>query len=374
MSQLSADRRETWITGIGLVSSLGDGLEANWDALRSGRVNVDLEKYAPWMIHPLAPLNLDSQIPKKGDQRQMEAWQRIGTYAAGLALDSAGIKDNKEILARTDMIVAAGGGERDLDVDAAILTARADARSGVLNERLMNDLRPTLFLAQLSNLLAGNISIVHGVSRSSRTFNMGLDDAGTSILLPPIVAVLFLAGRGGAASFAAVLLADRCFDQSRSNGGRGFHLRAQHAWPAREHCGHGGSLRCPPGHLEGAVEIGETERDRHRFLMRSALRHNAPRGRGAAHGAVPRGRITAGDGGGPDDAGMRRAQNHKSRSGRRSKRRRRRPTHTLPSTRASRETTWPQELAPLHSERPDWDNRTRTRPAPGWRPSWSRPD
>jgi hypothetical protein len=69
--------------------------------------------------------------------------------------------------------------------------------------------------------------------------NMGLDDAGTSILLPPIVAVLFLAGRGGAASFAAVLLADRCFDQSRSNGGRGFHLRAQHAWPARDHCGHG---------------------------------------------------------------------------------------------------------------------------------------
>ena len=31
--------------------------------------------------------------------------------------------------------------------------------------------------------------------------NMGLDDAGTSILLPPIVAVLFLAGRGGAAAF-----------------------------------------------------------------------------------------------------------------------------------------------------------------------------
>ena len=141
MSQLPADRRETWITGIGLVSSLGDGLDANWDALRNGRVNVDLEKYAPWMIHPLVPLNLDSQIPKKGDQRQMEAWQRIGTYAAGLALDSAGIKDDKEILARTDMIVAAGGGERDLDVYAAILTARADARSGALNERLMNDLR-----------------------------------------------------------------------------------------------------------------------------------------------------------------------------------------------------------------------------------------
>ena len=46
-----------------------------------------------------------------------------------------------------------------------------------LNERLMNDLRPTLFLAQLSNLLAGNISIVHGVSGSSRTF-MGEEASG----------------------------------------------------------------------------------------------------------------------------------------------------------------------------------------------------
>ena len=183
MSQFPADRRETWITGIGLVSSLGAGLEANWEALRIGRVNIDLKSYAPWMIHPLAPLNLDAQIPKKSDQRQMEAWQRIGTFAAGLALDSAGIKDDKEILARTDMIVAAGGGERDLNVDNAILTARVEGDMGAaaLNERLMNDLRPTLFLAQLSNLLAGNISIVHGVSGSSRTF-MGEEAAGVDAI------------------------------------------------------------------------------------------------------------------------------------------------------------------------------------------------
>ena len=41
----------------------------------------------------------------------------------------------------------------------------------------MSDLRPTLFLAQLSNLLAGNIAIVHGVSGTSRTF-MGEEVAG----------------------------------------------------------------------------------------------------------------------------------------------------------------------------------------------------
>ena len=168
----SSPRKEVWITGIGIVSSLGEGLDAHWDALNAGRVNFDDKRFAPYIVHPLAPVSFDAQIPKKGDQRQMEAWQRIGTYAAGLALDSAGVKGNQEILGRMDMIVAAGGGERDIVVDMAIMNADARGNSGpnFLNERLMNDLRPTLFLAQLSNLLAGNIAIVHGVCGTSRTF------------------------------------------------------------------------------------------------------------------------------------------------------------------------------------------------------------
>lgn len=171
--------REAWITGIGLATSLGEGLDAHWDALNSKTVNVDTATFAPYVVHPMTKLSFDAQIPKKGDQRQMEAWQRIGTYAAGLALDSAGVKGNADILSRMDMIVAAGGGERDLAVDSAIINAdvKGNAAPGFLNERLMNDLRPTLFLAQLSNLLAGNISIVHGVTGSSRTF-MGEEAAG----------------------------------------------------------------------------------------------------------------------------------------------------------------------------------------------------
>jgi 3-oxoacyl-[acyl-carrier-protein] synthase II len=171
--------REVWITGIGIVSCLGEGDEAHWQGFAEGLIKIDAERFAPYLVHPLAPLDLDKQIPKKGDQRQMEAWQRIGTYAAGLALADAGVKGNAELLARMDMIVAAGGGERDVAVDAAILTNKPKSANpeAFLNERLMSDLRPTLFLAQLSNLLAGNISIVHGVTGSSRTF-MGEEAAG----------------------------------------------------------------------------------------------------------------------------------------------------------------------------------------------------
>jgi 3-oxoacyl-[acyl-carrier-protein] synthase II len=124
-------------------------------------------------------VNFDTQIPKKGDQRQMEPWQRIGTYAAGLALADAGVNGKPDLLGRMDMIVAAGGGERDLAADSAVLSGlpKAGKQEPFINERLMSDLRPTLFLAQLSNLLAGNISIVHGVTGSSRTF-MGEEAAG----------------------------------------------------------------------------------------------------------------------------------------------------------------------------------------------------
>ena len=172
--------REVWITGVGLITCLGEGLDAAWSHLERGDSSVhDDKSFAPYIVHQLAPMSFDKQIPKKSDQRQMETWQRVGVYSAGLALSDAGIAGNAELLDRADMIVAAGGGERDIAVDTAIMAGvrKTNQPGAYLNERLMSDLRPTLFLAQLPNLLAGNISLVHGVVGSSRTF-MGEEAAG----------------------------------------------------------------------------------------------------------------------------------------------------------------------------------------------------
>ena len=109
----AADRtiaRQALITGVGLVSCLGEGLDAHWEGLdgfaATGPV-VDTTSFPPFPVHPITALEFDRQIPKRGDQRQMEAWQRIGTYAAGVALEAAGIKGNADLLGRMDMIVAA---------------------------------------------------------------------------------------------------------------------------------------------------------------------------------------------------------------------------------------------------------------------------
>jgi 3-oxoacyl-[acyl-carrier-protein] synthase II len=173
-------RREVWITGVGLLTCLGEGLEQAWEHLERGDAPAyDDKSFAPYIVHQLPSMSFDKQIPKKSDQRQMETWQRVGVYSAGLALTDAGIAGKPDLLDHTDMIVAAGGGERDIAVDTAIMAGvrKTNQPGAFLNERLMSDLRPTLFLAQLPNLLAGNISLVHGVVGSSRTF-MGEESAG----------------------------------------------------------------------------------------------------------------------------------------------------------------------------------------------------
>ena len=173
------------ITGIGIISSLGEGVDVHWNAFSKAGTEPRLEEeaFAPYTVHPLGEVDWSLQIPKRGDQRQMETWQRLGTYAAGLALQDAGMKDDEALCATMDMVVGAGGGERDITVDMQILDegrTRND-RGVMLNEKLSTELRRTLFLAQLSNLLAGNISIVHKVTGSSRTF-MGEEGSGLSAI------------------------------------------------------------------------------------------------------------------------------------------------------------------------------------------------
>jgi len=151
------------ITGIGLASSHGEGRGVHAALLGGAAPILDTASFAPYPIHPLAALPFDKAIPRR-EMRQMENWQRLGVYAAGLAIDDAGLRER---VAEMDLIVAAGGGERDWKLDEQILAAQPDEIQR--HRMLLDGLRPTLFLAQLSNLLAGSISIVHNVAGSSRT-------------------------------------------------------------------------------------------------------------------------------------------------------------------------------------------------------------
>lgn len=189
------------VTGVGLVSSHGEGRAAHLPLLAGGVPPVLARaKDAPYDIHPTPELPLERFIPRR-EMRQMEPWQRIGVHAAGIAIEEAGLKPQ---VARMDVTVAAGGGERDAALDAAILAARPDA-AGV-HKMLLEGLRPTLFLAQLPNLLAGSISITHGVAGSSRTL-MGEEVAGAEAVR--VAARRVAAGTSPVALTGAAMTGDR---------------------------------------------------------------------------------------------------------------------------------------------------------------------
>jgi 3-oxoacyl-[acyl-carrier-protein] synthase II len=178
--------RDVWITGYGLLSPLGDTPDQWFEALAAPerwRAKIDAETYAPFPIHPIGAYALEKQVAKPGDQRAMGPMMQYGAYAAGVALDMAGIKGDAALLQETHLVAASPGGERDWDLDKQILAGldHVNNPGAFLNQQLADGLRPTLFLAQLPNLFAGNISLIHGVSGSSRTF-MGEEAAGVDAL------------------------------------------------------------------------------------------------------------------------------------------------------------------------------------------------
>jgi 3-oxoacyl-[acyl-carrier-protein] synthase II len=125
-------------------------------------------------------MDFSSQIPSRLDLKRMGLLQALGTYTAGRALEAAGLKGSPEILSKAIVVVSGAGGERDIQLDERIFSEAARFTDQVaLNETLSAGTRPSLFLAQLPNLLAGNISILFGVTGGSRT-TMGDELAGVN--------------------------------------------------------------------------------------------------------------------------------------------------------------------------------------------------
>ena len=123
----------------------------------------------------LADLDFASQILSRSEQRAQGLSQLIASYLAGCALDDAGLKGDVDSLADMALFVATRSGERDEAFDETALAAlsHSAAPGPDLNRHLAN-LRPSLFLAQLENLFAANISINFGVLGPSITFVGGV--------------------------------------------------------------------------------------------------------------------------------------------------------------------------------------------------------
>ena len=157
--------RRVVITGLGAVTSLGVGAEANWQALlatRSGITAIDKFDVSdiPAKIAGMIPVgdgsnntfNADDWVPAK-DRRRMDDFIIYGLCAAEQAIvDSGWVPKTDEDTWRTGVLIGSGIGGLPEIARGAI---KVDA------ERTPRKLSPFFIPASLINLVSGHVSIRH---------------------------------------------------------------------------------------------------------------------------------------------------------------------------------------------------------------------
>ncbi|MFB0952783.1 MAG: beta-ketoacyl-ACP synthase II [Rhodospirillales bacterium] len=157
--------RRVVITGLGAVTSLGVGAEANWQALLAARSGITaIDKFdvsdIPAKIAGMIPVgdgsnntfNADDWVPAK-DRRRMDDFMIYGLCAAEQAIaDSGWVPKTDEDTWRTGVLIGSGIGGLPEIARGAI---KVDA------ERTPRKLSPFFIPASLINLVSGHVSIRH---------------------------------------------------------------------------------------------------------------------------------------------------------------------------------------------------------------------
>ena len=145
------------MTGVGLVSPLGIGTQANWEALRAGRSGIgpitrfDASQFSARIageVKQFDPL----QFVEKKDVKKMDVFIQLAIAAAQFAVDDAGLAVTPEIATRVGVFIASGiGGFSTIEREHKALLEGGPRR-----------ISPFFIPAAIINLAAGQVSIRFG--------------------------------------------------------------------------------------------------------------------------------------------------------------------------------------------------------------------
>ena len=160
----NVDQRRVVVTGMGMVTPLGDGVEHNWSRLVAGESgirridNFDTSDLAakiagqPPTGNEAYAFRADDYVDTK-DQRKMDDFIILAVAAAQRAVEDSGWKpQTDEDRYRTGVMIGSGIGGLKTIAEASIL----------LKERGPRRVSPFFIPSSLINLASGHVSIRHG--------------------------------------------------------------------------------------------------------------------------------------------------------------------------------------------------------------------
>jgi len=150
-------RRRVVVTGVGLISPLGIGTEANWAALVDGRSGIgpithfdaaDFSARIAGEVKHFDPL----QFIEKKDVKKMDVFIQFALGASQFAMDDARLTVTPEISPRVGVFIASGiGGFTTIEREHRALIEGGPRR-----------ISPFFIPAAIINLAAGQVSIRFG--------------------------------------------------------------------------------------------------------------------------------------------------------------------------------------------------------------------
>lgn len=149
--------RRVVVTGLGVVSALGTGVEKNWEALMTGRSGIDLitrfdaSEFPTQIAGEVKDFNAEDYMPKK-EIKKMDLFIQYSLAAAEEAMQDSGLQVTEENAERVGVLVGAGLGG---------LPAIEKYHSAML-EGGYKKISPFFIPMLITNLAPGQISMKYG--------------------------------------------------------------------------------------------------------------------------------------------------------------------------------------------------------------------
>ena len=156
--------RRVVVTGLGMVTPLGSGVDHNWSEITAGKsglskidnfdvsdISCRIAGQVPGADQP-GGLNLDDWIDPR-EQRKQDRFIQLGLAAACQAVEDSGWKpDDREAQNRTGVMIGSGIG----GLESIVVTDQ------LMNEKGPRRISPFFIPSALINLISGNVSIRYG--------------------------------------------------------------------------------------------------------------------------------------------------------------------------------------------------------------------
>jgi len=152
------------VTGMGVISPVGIGLENFWSALTTGKSGIDrITKFDPTEYSTQVAGEVKDFTPTdyldKKEARRMDRYTQFAVAATGMALKHAALDLDQEQRDRIGVILGSGiGGMETLWEQSKVLLNRGPGR-----------ISPFLVPMMIANMGAGQVAIAHGLQGPNAT-------------------------------------------------------------------------------------------------------------------------------------------------------------------------------------------------------------